>query len=86
MILQVVQYVRAIRQGLITFDKPKEEDGPYLLWGDDSGSTERANHLTYIPAPNHKLPGIKYDLKFWSSKMYQYMIFVLPLTLMYLHC
>ncbi|KAG4968415.1 hypothetical protein JHK87_034066 [Glycine soja] len=54
---KVVQYVRAIRQGLITFDKPKEEDGPYLLWGDDSGSTERANHLAYIPAPKQKLPG-----------------------------
>ncbi|KAG4921071.1 hypothetical protein JHK82_050007 [Glycine max] len=51
------KYVRAICQGLITFDKTKEEDSPYLLWGDDSGSTERANHLTYIPAPNHKLPG-----------------------------
>ena len=71
MILQVVQYVRALRQGLITFDKPKEEDGPYLLWGDDSGSTERANHLAYIPAPKQKLPGIKCDLKLWSSKIYQ---------------
>ncbi|KAK7412019.1 hypothetical protein VNO78_03465 [Psophocarpus tetragonolobus] len=54
---KVVQYVRAIRKGLITFDKPKEEDGPYHLWGDDSGSTEKANHLSYIPAPKQKLPG-----------------------------
>ncbi|TKY71388.1 Ribosome biogenesis protein BOP1-like [Spatholobus suberectus] len=54
---KVVQYVRAIRKGLISFDKPKEEDGPYLLWGDDSGSTEKANHLAYIPAPKQKLPG-----------------------------
>jgi len=41
------------------------------LWGDDSGSTERANHLAYIPAPKQKLPGIKCDLKLWSSKIYQ---------------
>ncbi|XP_027339383.1 ribosome biogenesis protein BOP1 homolog [Abrus precatorius] len=54
---KVVQYVRAIRKGLITFDKPKEEDGPYLLWGDDSGSMEKANHLAYVPAPKQKLPG-----------------------------
>ncbi|XP_061375970.1 ribosome biogenesis protein BOP1 homolog [Gastrolobium bilobum] len=54
---KVVQYVRAIRKGLITFDKPKEEDGPYLLWGDDSGSAEKANHLAYIPAPKQKFPG-----------------------------
>ncbi|KAJ1421339.1 WD40/YVTN repeat-like-containing domain superfamily [Sesbania bispinosa] len=54
---KVVQYVRAIRKGLITFDKPKEEDGPYLLWEDDSGLTEKANHLAYIPAPKQKFPG-----------------------------
>ncbi|KAI4298956.1 hypothetical protein L6164_032461 [Bauhinia variegata] len=54
---KVVKYVRAIRKGLITFDKPKEEDGPYLLWGDDLSSTEKANHLAYIPAPKQKLPG-----------------------------
>ncbi|KAL9321515.1 hypothetical protein ACSQ67_013354 [Phaseolus vulgaris] len=54
---KVVEYVRAIRKGTITFDKPKEEDGPYLLWGDDSGSTEKSNHLAYIPAPKQKLPG-----------------------------
>lgn len=64
MILQVVQYVRAIRKGLITFDKPKEDDGPYLLWEDDSGLTEKANHLAYIPAPKQKFPGIKCDLNF----------------------
>ncbi|MED6143148.1 Ribosome biogenesis protein 1 [Stylosanthes scabra] len=54
---KVVQYVRAIRKGLITFDKPKEEDGPYLLWEDDSGLVEKSNHLAYIPAPKQKLPG-----------------------------
>ncbi|CAK8564285.1 unnamed protein product [Lathyrus sativus] len=54
---KVVQYVRAIRKGLITFDKPKEADGPFLLWEDDSGLTEKANHLAYIPAPKQKLPG-----------------------------
>ncbi|XP_058754457.1 ribosome biogenesis protein BOP1 homolog [Vicia villosa] len=54
---KVVQYVRAIRKGLITFDKPKEVDGPFLLWEDDSGLTEKSNHLTYIPAPKQKLPG-----------------------------
>lgn len=67
MTLQVVKYVRAIREGLIRFDKPKEEDGPYLLWGDDSGSTEKTNHLAYIPAPKQKLPG-KCD-KLWSCKI-----------------
>ncbi|XP_020221436.1 ribosome biogenesis protein BOP1 homolog [Cajanus cajan] len=54
---KVVKYVRAIRNGYNPFDKPKEEDGPYLLWGDDSGSTEKANYLSYIPAPKQKLPG-----------------------------
>jgi ribosome biogenesis protein ERB1 len=64
MALQVVQYVRAIRNGSITFDKPKEEDDSYLLWEDDSGLTEKANHLAYVPAPKQKLPGIKCDLNF----------------------
>ncbi|WJX21872.1 Ribosome biogenesis protein 1, variant 2 [Trifolium repens] len=54
---KVVQYVRAIRNGSITFDKPKEEDDSYLLWEDDSGLTEKANHLAYVPAPKQKLPG-----------------------------
>ncbi|CAL0320749.1 unnamed protein product [Lupinus luteus] len=54
---KVVKYVRAIRKGLITFDKPKEEDGPYLLWGDDSSSIEKSKHLAYIPAPKQKIPG-----------------------------
>ncbi|KAL2342256.1 hypothetical protein Fmac_010196 [Flemingia macrophylla] len=54
---KVVKYVRAIRNGYNPFDKPKEDDGPYLLWGDDSGSTEKANYLAYIPAPKQKLPG-----------------------------
>ncbi|XP_004485462.1 ribosome biogenesis protein BOP1 homolog [Cicer arietinum] len=54
---KVVQYVRLIRNGSITFDKPKEDDGPYLLWEDDSGLTEKSNHLAYIPAPKQKFPG-----------------------------
>lgn len=54
---KVVQYVRGIRNGTITFDKPKKEDDSYLLWEDDSGLTEKANHLAYIPAPKQKLPG-----------------------------
>lgn len=54
---KVVKLVRAIRMGLIKFDKPKEEQRFYPLWGDDSSSTEKANHLAYIPAPKPKLPG-----------------------------
>lgn len=56
--VQVVQYVRAIRKGLIKLDEPKEEEQrSYLLWGDDSSATEQANRLSYIPAPKPKLPG-----------------------------
>ncbi|KAF8411858.1 hypothetical protein HHK36_004417 [Tetracentron sinense] len=55
---KVVEYVRAIRKGLIKFDKPKEESQFYLLWGDDSSSTDKAAHgLSYIPAPKPKLAG-----------------------------
>ncbi|KAJ4717395.1 Ribosome biogenesis protein BOP1-like [Melia azedarach] len=55
---KVVQYVRAIRKGLIKFDEPKEEKPQfYLLWGDDSSAAEKANRLAYIPAPKSKLPG-----------------------------
>ncbi|XP_050210446.1 ribosome biogenesis protein BOP1 homolog [Mercurialis annua] len=53
----VVKYVRAIRKGLIKFDKPKEEPRFRLLWGDDSGTAEKTSHLSYIPAPKPKLPG-----------------------------
>uniref|UniRef100_A0A0V0ITY1 Ribosome biogenesis protein BOP1 homolog n=1 Tax=Solanum chacoense TaxID=4108 RepID=A0A0V0ITY1_SOLCH len=54
---KVVQYVRAIRKGLIKFDeKPKEEPSAYLLWGDDSSAIDRQG-LAYIPAPKPKLPG-----------------------------
>lgn len=54
---KVVQYVRAIRKGLIKFDeKPKEEPSAYLLWGDDSTAIDRQG-LAYIPAPKPKLPG-----------------------------
>ncbi|RRT75592.1 hypothetical protein B296_00007952 [Ensete ventricosum] len=59
---QVVQYVRAIRKGLIKFDKPKEEPRVYLLWGDDSSAAENKRHgLSYIPAPKPKLAGTIYD-------------------------
>ncbi|KAF3452624.1 hypothetical protein FNV43_RR03057 [Rhamnella rubrinervis] len=54
---KVVAYRRAIRKGLIKFDKPKEEPRAYLLWGDESSSTEKSGHLAYIPAPKPKLPG-----------------------------
>lgn len=54
--LQVVEYVRAIRKGLIRFDKPKDEPKFYNLWGDDS--TEKTGGLAYIPAPKSKLPGM----------------------------
>jgi len=55
--LQVAKYVRAIREGLIKLDKPKEEPRFYNLWGDDLNSKDRAGHLAYIPAPKPKLPG-----------------------------
>ncbi|VVA93192.1 unnamed protein product [Arabis nemorensis] len=51
---KVVKYVRAIRKGLIKFDKPEEELNVYLLWSDDS---KKNKHLTYIPPPKLKLPG-----------------------------
>lgn len=51
----VVKYLRAIRKGLITFDKPKEKPRYYNLWVDDP---EKPGHgLSYIPAPKPKLPG-----------------------------
>lgn len=53
-ILQVVRLVRGIRAGLIKLDeKPKEEKQVYLMWGEDSNSTERH----HVPAPKPKLPG-----------------------------
>ncbi|CAL5189266.1 unnamed protein product [Lathyrus oleraceus] len=39
------------------FDKPKDDDGPFLLWEDDSSLTKKSNHLAYIPAPKQKLHG-----------------------------
>ncbi|XP_057951643.1 ribosome biogenesis protein BOP1 homolog [Malania oleifera] len=55
---KVVKYIRAIRKGLIKLDKPKEEERFYLLWGDDSSSTEKSRQgLAYIPAPKATLPG-----------------------------
>ncbi|KAF8019302.1 hypothetical protein BT93_G0090 [Corymbia citriodora subsp. variegata] len=54
---KVAKYARAIREGLIKLDKPKEEPRFYNLWGDDLNSKDRAGHLAYIPAPKPKLPG-----------------------------
>ncbi|PIA24890.1 hypothetical protein AQUCO_15500001v1 [Aquilegia coerulea] len=55
---KVVKLIRAIREGRIKQDKPKEEPQLYLLWGDDSNSTEKSGHgLSYIPAPKPKVPG-----------------------------
>jgi len=56
--LQVLGLVRAIRKGLIKFDKPKEEPRFYMLWGDDASSSEKTGHLSYIPAPKPNLPGV----------------------------
>ncbi|XP_068324005.1 ribosome biogenesis protein BOP1 homolog [Pyrus communis] len=51
----------AIRKGLIKPKKSKEEEEEeeeiYPLWEDDSNTTEKDNHLSYIPAPKPKLPG-----------------------------
>ncbi|KAL5566460.1 hypothetical protein UlMin_029624, partial [Ulmus minor] len=54
---KVVAYCRAIRKGLIKFDKPKEEPNVYLIWGNEADSTEKSRHLSYITAPKPKLPG-----------------------------
>ncbi|KAL9388140.1 hypothetical protein Peur_021264 [Populus x canadensis] len=54
---KVLGLVRAIRKGLIKFDKPKEEPRFYMLWGDDASSSEKTGHLSYIPAPKPNLPG-----------------------------
>lgn len=59
---KVVKLVRAIRKGLIKFDKPEEEPNVYLLWGDDSTSDQKSKHLTYIPPPKLKLPGADHSL------------------------
>lgn len=56
--VQISKYVRAIREGRITFDKPKEKPRFYLLWGDDSSSSEKTRGLSYIPPPKAKLPGM----------------------------
>ncbi|KAJ3681156.1 hypothetical protein LUZ60_015645 [Juncus effusus] len=56
---KVVKLVRAIRNGWIKLDQPKEEENKlYLLWGDDNNAAENKKHgLSYIPAPKPKLPG-----------------------------
>ncbi|KAG7549221.1 WD40-repeat-containing domain, partial [Arabidopsis thaliana x Arabidopsis arenosa] len=52
----VAKLVRAIRKGLIKFDKPEEELNLYLLWAGDSTSDQKTKQLTYIPPPKRKLP------------------------------
>lgn len=55
---KVVKLVRAIRNGWIKFDNPKEEQNLYLLWGDETDTTDNKRHgLSYIPPPKPKLPG-----------------------------
>ncbi|XP_021758640.1 ribosome biogenesis protein BOP1 homolog isoform X2 [Chenopodium quinoa] len=54
---KIKKYVRAIREGRITFEKPKEKEKVYLLWGDDSSSSGKTRGLSYIPPPKAKLPG-----------------------------
>lgn len=54
---EVLRLVRAIRNGHITFEKPKEEKRVYSLWEPDSGPTEKRLGLNYIPPPKPKLPG-----------------------------
>lgn len=55
---KVVKLVRAIRKGLIKFDKPKEEPNLYLLWGDETDTADNKRQgLSYIPAPKPNLPG-----------------------------
>ncbi|KAG2633255.1 hypothetical protein PVAP13_2NG281600, partial [Panicum virgatum] len=55
---KVVKLVRAIRNGWIKFDKPKEEPNLYLLWGDETDTTDNKRQgLSYNPAPKPNLPG-----------------------------
>ncbi|KAJ1282782.1 hypothetical protein BS78_03G078500 [Paspalum vaginatum] len=55
---KVVKLVRAIRNGWIKFDKPKEEPNLYLLWGDETDTADNKRQgLSYIPAPKPNLPG-----------------------------
>ncbi|GJN32340.1 hypothetical protein PR202_gb20840 [Eleusine coracana subsp. coracana] len=55
---KVVKLVRAIRNGWIKFDKPKEEPKYYLLWGDETDTADNKRQgLSYIPAPKPNLPG-----------------------------
>ncbi|TKW31698.2 hypothetical protein SEVIR_2G123400v4 [Setaria viridis] len=55
---KVVKLVRAIRNGWIKFDKPKEETNLYLLWGDETDTADNKRQgLSYIPAPKPNLPG-----------------------------
>ena len=65
--LQVNKIKLAIRKGLIKPKKSKEEEEEeeiYPLWEDDSNTTEKDNHLSYIPAPKPKLPGINFHPHF----------------------
>ncbi|GLT61677.1 hypothetical protein SLA2020_343660 [Shorea laevis] len=53
----VVKLVRAIHEGWIKPNKPKEAPCFHLLWGGDSSTTESNRLLAYIPPPKPKLPG-----------------------------
>ncbi|RLN03441.1 hypothetical protein C2845_PM13G11410 [Panicum miliaceum] len=55
---KVVKLVRAIRNGWIKLDEPKEESNLYLLWGDETDTADNKRQgLSYIPAPKPNLPG-----------------------------
>ncbi|OEL27850.1 Ribosome biogenesis protein ERB1 [Dichanthelium oligosanthes] len=59
MTTMVVKLVRAIRNGWIKFDKPKEESNLYLLWGDETDTADNKRQgLSYIPAPKPNLPDL----------------------------
>ncbi|KAH9606236.1 hypothetical protein KSS87_005694 [Heliosperma pusillum] len=54
---QITKLVRAIRDGRIKFDVPKEEKHLYDLWDDNSAPFEKTRGLSFIPPPKQKLPG-----------------------------
>ncbi|KAK9678863.1 hypothetical protein RND81_11G237700 [Saponaria officinalis] len=54
---KINKLVRAIRDGRIKFDAPKEEQQLYDLWDDNSASFEKTRGLSFIPPPKQKLPG-----------------------------
>ncbi|KAK9725457.1 hypothetical protein RND81_05G145000 [Saponaria officinalis] len=54
---KINKLVRAIRDGRIKLDVPKEEQQLYDLWDDNSASFEKTRGLSFIPPPKQKLPG-----------------------------